>query len=500
MTPDARPRCETLAELLVTRGREHAGRSLLHTEDGTATYAEILADAWKIAGWINAQGIEPGAHVATLLPGGRALVTSLFGALLAGVVVVPLDPRLRAPEIRFLAQHCRCRAVFLDPATTPSLDLDLDLGLDLAGCPEIAYHDALLALPASTAAARCTLDPAVILATSGSTAAPKAVVLSHRNLLINQRSVGDLYGFGPDDVFLTALSLFHSFGLTACLLAAVDRGASVITPDDVQPARLAALASRHRATVFFATASLYPYLVRGGAPAGSFRAVRCFLSGAAPLAEATALAFRARFGQDIIQTYGLTEASPVVTANPLDRNRLGTIGPALPGVMIRVVDGELLVRGPTVMIGYLDNPSATAACLSGDGWLATGDLARIDPDGHVTLLGRKKDLIVRGGEKIFPEEIEEALRRHPEVGDAAVVGLPDPAFGEVPAAFIVPRSPGAPLDVAGLDAHCRRELALFKVPRRYLAIDMLPRNPNGKLLKRELRERVAPPPPTKGKE
>jgi acyl-CoA synthetase (AMP-forming)/AMP-acid ligase II len=192
-----------------------------------------------------------------------------------------------------------------------------------------------------------------------------------------------------------------------------------------------------------------------------------------------------------VQTYGLTEASPVVTANPPGDNRPGTIGPALPGIALRVVDDELHVRGPTVMIGYLDNPAATAACLDDEGWLSTGDLARIEATGHVTLLGRKKDLIVRGGEKIFPDELEEALRRHPDVADAAVVGLADPAYEEVPVAFIVPREPGAPLDIASLDTHCRRELALFKVPRRYLAIDVLPRNPNGKLLKRELRERLA---------
>jgi long-chain acyl-CoA synthetase len=473
----------TLAALLRARAGEHAARPLLHTEDGTATYAEVLADAAKIAGWILAAGIEPGAHVGILLPNGRQYVTALFGILLANAVAVPLDPRLRAPEIRFLAGHCRCRALLTGAPSTPPLDL--------AGCPEIACLDALRADPAAPADLRRALDPAVVLATSGSTAAPKAVVLSHHNLLTNQRSVGDLYGFRSDDVFLTALSLFHSFGLTGCLLAAIDRGASVITAPDVQPARLAALAARHRATVFFATASLYPYLVRGAAPAGSFRTVRHFLSGAAPLAEATALAFRDRFGQDIIQTYGLTEASPVVTANPPSDNRVGTIGPALPGVELRVVDDELHVRGETVMLGYLDNPVATAACLDDDGWLATGDLARIDVAGYVTLLGRKKDLILRGGEKIFPEELEEALRRHPDVADAAVVGLADPAFDEVPAAFIVPRAAGSPLDIASLDAHCRRELALFKVPRRYLAIDVLPRNPNGKLLKRELRQRLA---------
>jgi long-chain acyl-CoA synthetase len=476
----------TLGELFLARADEHAARPLLHDEDGTATYAEVLHEASRIAGWIRAAGIEAGAHVGILLPNGLPYVASLLGTVLAGAVAVPLDPRLRAPEIRFLATHCRCRALLaLAPSTPP---------LDLAACPEIAYHDARFAAPARPEPARSALDPAVILATSGSTAAPKAVVLSHRNLLTNQRSVGDLYGFGPDDVFLTALSLFHSFGLTACLLAAIDRGASVVTAPDVQPARLAALAARHGATVFFATAALYPYLVRGAAPAASFRTVRHFLSGAAPLADATARSFHARFGQDIVQTYGLTEASPVVTANPPSDNRPGTIGPALPGVALRVVDDELQIKGETVMIGYLGNAAATAACLGEDGWLSTGDLARIDAAGYVTLLGRKKDLIVRGGEKIFPDEVEEALRRHPDVADAAVVGLADPAFGEVPAAFVVPREAGAPLDLASLDAHCRRELAVFKIPRRYLAIDVLPRNPNGKLLKRELRERLLQPP------
>lgn len=477
--------CETLAELFLARSAEHASRPLLFTEEGVATYAEVLEEAWTIAAWITASGIEPGAHVATLLPNGRPYVTSLFGILLAGAVAVPLDPRLRPPEVRFLAQHCRCRALITGPPQSPSLDLQ--------SCREIAYHEALSAAPRPTSKPRKALDPAVILATSGSTAAPKAVVLSHRNLLVNQRSVGDLYGFSAEDVFLTALSLFHSFGLTACLLAAIDRGAAVILPSDVQPARLAALAARHGATIFLATAALYPYLVRGAAPAESFRGVRHFLSGAATLHETTANGFRERFGRDIVQTYGLTEASPVVTANPPHDNRTGTVGPALPGVELRVVDDELLVRGATVMLGYLDNPAATTACLGEDGWLATGDLARLDAAGYVTLLGRKKDLILRGGEKIFPEEIEEALRRHPDVADAAVVGLADPAFEEVPAAFIVPREPGAPLDTASLDAHCRRELALFKVPRRYLAIDMLPRNPNGKVLKRELRDRLARP-------
>jgi len=160
------------------------------------------------------------------------------------------------------------------------------------------------------------------------------------------------------------------------------------------------------------------------------------------------------------------------------------VGTALAGVELKVDDdGELLVRGASVMQGYLDNPAATAACLDEEGWLRTGDLARIDGEGYVTLLGRKKDLIIRGGAKLYPEEIEEVLLRHPAVAEACVVGLPDPALEEVPVAVVVPRLPGG-IDTAALTAHCRAEMALYKVPRMFRVIEALPRNPNGKLLRR----------------
>jgi long-chain acyl-CoA synthetase len=215
--------------------------------------------------------------------------------------------------------------------------------------------------------------------------------------------------------------------------------------------------------------------------------------------------FQQKFDRPILQTYGLTEASPVVTANPPEQNRPGTVGPPLAGVEIRLLNedgmviprgsavaGELCVRGDLVMNGYAKNPEATARCLSADGWLRTGDLARVDEAGYVTLLGRSKDLIVRAGEKIYPEEVEEALHRHPGVAEAAVVGAPDPVFEEVPVAFIVPA--GAPLDGADLRAHCLDQLAAYKVPRRFVFTDKLPRNPNGKVLKKTLREALSPQP------
>jgi long-chain acyl-CoA synthetase len=479
------PAAATLDALFRARAEEHAGRPfVLEPIPGggfaVSTFAAVLAEAERVQGFLEARGERERAGL--LLPNGKALLVSFFGALLAGWTAVPIDPRLRPAEIQFILAHARCR-VLVGGAFTKEL---------LAGIPAsciAAGYDAVIrdsAPPPRGRARIAPADPAVILATSGSTAAPKAVVLTHRNVRQDQRRFQERYGFTAGDVFLSTLSLYHSFGMTACLLTALDAGAALAIVDEPQPVRVASLAARHLPTAFFAVASFYQYLVRGSAERADFAAVRCFLSGATALPDATAKRFREKFGRDIVQTYGLTEASPVVTANPLSDNRVGTVGTALAGVELEVgSDGELWVRGETVMQGYLDNAAATAACVDESGWLKTGDLARIDADGYVTILGRKKDLIIRGGDKLFPEEIEEVLLQHPSVAEAAVVGMPDPVYEEVPVAFIAPAGEGA-LDVAALEAHCRARMAPFKVPRIFRAIAALPRNPNGKLQRRAL--------------
>lgn len=500
----------TLAALFAERAQALADKHFVYSfgpdEGGAVTFGEIERRALCIAAAIraaNQPGVDQAPRAALLLPNGPLFVAAFFGALLAGCAVVPIDPRLRSREIRLHLERSGARALLTAFSTlTPDLDVpDHCLALDaerLAAEPPPAQIDAI-----SPARAAEPSDAAVILGTSGSTSAPKAVVLSHRSLLSNALAFSERYRFTEHDVLATVLSLSHSFGITACLLAALVTGARVALVDEPLPARVASLCARRGATVFLAAASFYQYLVRSEATSeADFPRVRHFIAGACSLPVEMAQRFQRKFNRPILQTYGLTEASPVVTANPPEQNRLGTVGTALPGAELRLIDergdeipraegstGELCVRGEFIMKGYDKNPEATARCLDAAGWLRTGDLARIDDAGYVTLLGRSKDLIVRGGEKIYPEEIEETLHRHAGVAEAAVVGAPDPVFEEIPVAFVVPAREG--LDVAELRAHCRDQLAPYKIPRRFELVAELPRNPNGKILKRALRDALA---------
>jgi long-chain acyl-CoA synthetase len=442
---------------LVTAFREarerHPDRAFVVEEATTWTFASVgqWADeiAAKLAGFAG--------PVAIRLPSGAAFVAAFLGALMAGCTVVPIDPRLVPREVAFLTEHAGCVATIAED-----------------GISEARRGDVVG-------------EAVVVLYTSGSTARPKGVVLDQQAIVANARAWCARYAIGPGDALLSVLSLFHSFGMTAGLVSAILTGARLVVVDHPLPARIAELATRHRATIVLAVSTVHAWLVRspGSAPS-AFPDVRLFLSGACKLPVDVARDFERKFGRPIHQTYGLTEAAPVVTAMPIGEVRHGTVGSALGGVEVRVMGDELEVRGPGIMRGYLDDLDATRAVIDADGWLRTGDCARIDNDGFVTILGRSKDLITRAGSKIYPEEIEEVLREYTGVDDAAVVGLPHAQHEEVPVAFVVARE-SAEIDRDGILAFCRERLALYKVPRSLHVIGALPRNPNGKVLKRELR-------------
>ncbi len=464
--------CLTLDALFLESCRAHPDRIALTDADGAHRYSALEL---RVRQWAASVGRLPQGPIALLLANGAPFVSAFFGVLLAGRTVVPLDPRSTEREVRFLLEHCGCAAVIGAFASPP------------AGCEVLSpdFADEHHREPEISCDSRA---PAVVLCTSGSTASPKAVVLTHGNIIANTRSWIDRYQLSQDDVFVTALSLFHSFGMTACMVTSVALAAHLVVGEDAMPNRTLGILERHRATVFVAAASYYGWLLRSNDDrANAFATVRLCLSGACALPRPIAEGFEHRFGRSIIQTYGLTEASPVVTANPPAANHPGTVGTALMGVELRVEDGELLVRGETVMHSYLHNPDATRACMTTDGWLRTGDLASIDKEGYVTIVGRIKDLIVRAGTKIHPDEIEEVLLEHPDVLEASVVGAPDPVFEECPVAFVVVRL-GADLNGQALLEFCRERLALHKVPKYVRTLDALPRNPNGKVMKRELRK------------
>ncbi|MBX3190203.1 MAG: AMP-binding protein [Labilithrix sp.] len=435
--------------------------------EGPHAYADVERHAIAIAARIG-EVAAPGARVAILLGAGEPFVAAFFGALLAGCTAMPIDPRLAPPEIAFLLEHGDVAALVTDARIS-------------ARCALVSAERGV--------GDRCVVrsvaeeDVAVMLPTSGSTASPRVVELSHASVLANARAWNARYAIDGADVIATPLSPCHSFGMTACLLSALDAGATLVVCDDPLPASVGQAIASCRATVFVAASSFYGWLARSPAvESASLSTLRLAMSGACALTDAARDGFEHKTGLRILETYGLTEASPVVTATRPGEARAGSVGAAL-DVTLRVRDDELEVRGATVMRGYFRNAEATARALD-DGWLRTGDLASIEGD-RVTILGRRKDLIIRGGEKIYPEEIEGVLASHPGVIDVAVIGDADPSAGEIPIAFVAGSA-----DASSLLALCRARLAAFKVPRRIEIVSVIPRNPNGKVLRRLLRERA----------
>jgi long-chain acyl-CoA synthetase len=344
-------------------------------------------------------------------------------------------------------------------------------------------------------------DTAVILFTSGTSGEPKGVELTQRNLLSNCRDCIATAQMQPDHRFLNCLPPFHVFGLLANVIVPAALGASVYCIPRFQPAAVARALREHNISIMLAIPSMYRALLRlKSAPDDCMRGVYLAVSGGEPLPDAVYDGVRERFGVELLQGYGLTETSPVCTLEIPTARKRGSIGRAVQNVSVRVVDaagndvppdqdGEIWVRGPNVMKGYYQRPDDTRAVITPDGWFRTGDGGRIDADGFVTITGRIKDLIIVGGENVYPREIEAVLETDPGVAEAAVVGMPDASRGEVPVAFVIPAE-GAALDETALRTLARNQLAGYKVPKQIRIVNELPRSPIGKVLKRKLRETV----------
>jgi long-chain acyl-CoA synthetase len=343
-------------------------------------------------------------------------------------------------------------------------------------------------------------DLAQLLFTSGTAGHPRAAMHTHGNVSSNLEQVASSHGagLGPDDVVFGVLPLFHTFGLNAMLLAGLRAGACVVLVQRFDPATaLDTIVERGVTAVPGAPPMWVAWADLPDAPPNAFAKVRLAVSGAAKLPEDAARRFRDRYGVEIAEGYGLTEATAVVTTSLGRPVKVGSIGVPLPGVEVRLVDadgsdvlagdaGEIWVRGPNVFAGYWRDPEATARVLDGDGWLRTGDIAVADGDGSLYLVDRAKDLIIVSGFNVFPAEVEEVLLEHPAVAEAAVVGVPHPHTGEAVKAYVVLR-PGRDADEDTLIDHCAEHLARYKCPAKVLVVDELPRSLGGKLVRRILR-------------
>ncbi len=491
------------------------GRTAIVDDRRTWRRAEILVGALHLAAYL-----QPRCESKTLgllLPTSGAFPVAALAGWMLGKTVVPLNYLLKAEELKYVLDDCGADTVV---TVQPMLDflgssadecffapyggggvppirnlVRMDQDVDFSGVPEPRW-------PAGAAGD----DLAVLLYTSGTSGRPKGVMLTHGNLASNLAQIRRHVDFSERDIVLGVLPQFHSFGLTVLTLLPLTVGCNAVYTARFVPAKLIRLVREHRPTCFVAIPSMYNALLHAkDASREDFASLRFVVSGGEPLPQAVFEGFRERFGVTINEGYGLTETSPVTNWCRPHEWRPRSVGPALPGVLERIVDlntgadlppgaeGEIRIAGPNLMKGYYKLPEATAAAFDERGYLKTGDIGRFDEAGHLHITGRLKEMLIIGGENVFPREIEEVLNRHPAVKDSGVIGKPDPMRGEVPVAFVEMKEdpPGsgqlAPFDERELKGWCRGSLAGYKVPDEIRRVDALPRNPTGKVMRRELK-------------
>lgn len=470
------------------------------------TYRGLEESAARVATMLRERGIAPGDRVGLMLANVLAFPVLYYGILRLGAVVVPMNTLLKRREVAHYLGDSGAGLLFCAPEAAS----EAQAGAAEAGAVALTtgpgeLHELISALePEPEIAATSPGDTAVILYTSGTTGQPKGAELTHSNLDANADVVArTLIEVGPGDVVLGALPLFHSFGQTAAMNGGLRSGASLtLLPRFTSQGALEAI-ERDRVDVFLGVPTMYAALLHDpGRDQHDVSTLRTCVSGGQSLPVEILRGFEEAFGCKILEGYGLSETSPVACQNRPDRERKpGSIGIPLEGVEMKVVDeggselepgevGEVLIRGPNVMKGYWGNPEATAAAISEDGWLSTGDLARMDEDGYFYIVDRKKQLIIRGGYNVYPREVEEVLYEHPAVREAAVIGVPHPDLGEeIGAAVAV--ADGAEATPGELSEFVKDKLAAYKYPRLVWFVDELPKGPTGKILKRE----IQPPEP-----
>jgi long-chain acyl-CoA synthetase len=499
----------TLPKAFARSVERHKKKIALFWGENEYSYADLWDQSLSVAGLLQHRfGVKAGDRVGLWLKNCPEFIPRFFGVLQAGAVVVPINNFLKADEVNFILADAEIDVLITDAdlathhraleSARPQLRLfkveEMEVGNPK---PEIRNAKPSRAELHARSAETTESELAVIIYTSGTTGRPKGAMLSHGNLLHNVESCRIVLKTVEHDRFAVLLPLFHSYMLTVGMLLPLLVGGSLVLVKSLHPVRnvLQEILQR-QATVLPAIPQFYRSMVN--APLNVPLPLRIFISGAAPLPAQILREFEARFHVPLIEGYGLSEASPVVTKNPLDRTRKpGSIGLPIPDVEVSIQDeagrelgpneiGELCVRGGNVMVGYWKQPEETVKVMR-NGWLLTGDIGYRDAEGYYFITDRKKDMLLVNGINVYPREIEEILYQYPGVKEAAVVGKPDPRRGEQPVAFVAPNE-GALLEEKPIQQFVRRKLADYKVPRKVVILPAIPRNATGKILKTSLRE------------
>lgn len=500
----------TLYDLLTRTAAQYASAPAIKYQNQVMTYAELLTAVEGVQSGLAALKVRKRGCVAVLLPNCPEFVISYLGAICSGRRLVPLNVLYRPDEARYILADCAAEVLITSEPFRPLVNAlrphlpHLRHVVVVSDDPvqenEIVFRK-LCEQNAAPKVTRTERDVAVILYTSGTTGRPKGALLTHQNLCANAAACEAVLGVSQADCFFTALPLFHAFAAMVCLVLPISVGASMQLIERFLPSHTVQLLESSRATVFCGVPSMFGLLLevaRERKP--DLSALRLCVSGGAPLPPEIWLAFEAAYAVKMVEGYGLTEASPVVAVNPpYGVRKPGSIGLPIPNISFKIVDmggkavspgsiGELLIKGPSIMKGYLNKSAETKEVLHA-GWLATGDLARVDEDGYLYIAGRKKELIIVGGLNVYPGEVERVLVEHPAILEAAAFGVPDATRGEAVWAAVVLR-PEQQTTTRELQALCREKLASYKVPRGIDIMTELPKNALGKIMRHELHNLV----------
>ncbi|MCY4206545.1 MAG: class I adenylate-forming enzyme family protein [Roseovarius sp.] len=500
-----------VTELLERQAAAMPGKLAFEDATRAVTYGQLERETRNMAGQMRAIGLQPGGSVGIWLSNSVDWVVATLAAIRTGGVAVPIPADAKPREVAYRLGDAAIDVLVTHPDTLPVLEkIERRKGLHpgriiaTGRAPgHVLNFDDLIATPAATSLPPEDIDAVSLLVyTSGTTGQPKGVQLTTRSMLwVNAACWNPIFGMGMDDVILSPLPLFHSYALNFCLLSIIANGASEYIMERFSTESAMALLDQGRFTLMPGVPTIFHYLMLAATETGRnpFQTIRRCVSAGAIMPAALNTEFEDRFGIELLDGYGITETSTMVTLNWPGPGRVpGSCGLPLPGLAVRLIDpstgkdakqgveGELICRGPNVMQGYLNKPEATASALR-DGWYHTGDLARADANGFLTITGRLKELIIRGGQNIAPAEVEETIVQMDGVRDCAVVGVSHKTLGEVPVAFIVPED-AKPPDLQAIRAFCDDRLPTYKHPNAVKSIREIPRTGSGKIMRFKLRD------------
>jgi fatty-acyl-CoA synthase len=525
MALDERSRNRSVAQALEARAAEDPDRVFLVSGGRRITYQQVNARASALAAALHGLGIEAGDRIALDLPNWPEFVFSMFAAAKLGAVIVPLNPRYTTPELQYMLRHSEAAAVvsaevfngidylqlyegFL--TSLPDLQYLVTVGeADLWYDDRIYQFEDLLSSGEGRAYPQASPDPVqdtfAILYTSGTMGKPKGVALTHANLLSAAAATAEAIGLTRDDVVFGVTTLFHVFGLGPGILGTLSAGARLVLQEQFKPAEALGLIEKEQVTVHYGVPTVFITELRDAELAKKdLSSLRIGVVAGAPIGDDLVRRIREDLCPNLQVAYSLTETASTVAitrpGDPADK-QLFTVGRPLPGTEIRVLDldgtvlpveslGEIALRGPGVMKGYYRQPGETSQAFDAEGFFLTGDLGMVDEDGYVHIVGRRKELIIRGGFNVYPREVEDRLHAHPAVMDVAVVGLPHEVLGEMVCACVVPIE-GAIVTGEEIKEWCRGVLADYKVPDLVRFFDAFPLTGSGKIRRIELARMIS---------